>query len=348
MIIFISKRRFISFLGIILFGLQKKYLYVSTQSTGIRNYNDFGNFGIIDRTYQIMVPDGVTEQVLLNMQGLSLKLEGPMVFFEGSLQLVYLVHNKFDLYDEQGTMIEADRCSVEYFQNRNPQYFSRFEKLVVVVDMRKNFSKRPMCPYVFKNANILHLMLMNYEKDQLFHSTFTLYDVVNPANQPIFLETTFGQISFANLYNHHFETGSLSPLVFSSVKNLRFQGAFYTFATEFFKDFNHLTSITLLLYNSQAFFHSSYNEWFLHVFTQGLNYGSRESMAAHLSDPKENDLHFLIFQIIPMLSGNTYFYPEEDFCLFQFFPRFKAIFTQLWMNDSILTHNLNSKSVSCT
>ena len=51
----------------------------------------------------------------------------------------------------------------------------------IQVDIRTNQNsfKRPICPYLFKNANIYMLDIFNYENDYLFKNQIRFYDIDN-------------------------------------------------------------------------------------------------------------------------------------------------------------------------
>ena len=111
------------------FGQKRPFqVYLVTANYGLYRAVDLSSFGILSVVLTDLnaTEPGIKTAHLYNLKGISLRLQGPM-FKEHNLTIFIFQNSMFDLYDEQDSLIEADRCDVDYFQDKHMELFSGME-----------------------------------------------------------------------------------------------------------------------------------------------------------------------------------------------------------------------------
>ena len=105
--------------------------------------------------------------------------------------------------------------------------------------------------------------------------------------------------------------------------------------------------VSLDIKNLRSFLHSSNNKWM-----SSMNYGEKwdpEHWLLTQTNQKYSDyLHY--YYVILHLPINDYFFPDEDFCLFQYFPYTQLVLPLLTNRNrpDQLTNDYKHLEISCT
>ena len=180
-----------------------------------------------------------------------------------------------------------------------------------------------LCPVVFKDANLESLYLFNLTQE----------------NRPNFLQfnSSFFPISSLNsvINNLHIQSSHirldnelLDRNVFKYVRKLSIEFSSLAFIEpDLLKWFKSLRQINLWLFNFGEFIRGSNNKW-LHYLNHDLN--------VNLSNANQVD-SYRDKQILLELNDekNEYEYPDEDFCLFKYFPHHKLVYPLIKSNKNL-------------
>ena len=74
------------------------------------------------------------------------------------------------------------------------------------------------------------------------------------------------------------------------------------------------------------FFHSSSNEWLRYIFEQAITYNSSKELINYIQNNTDKSQ---TYELVLTDSLASYSFPDEDFCLFKYFPGKRAIATVL-------------------
>ena len=121
--------------------------------------------------------------------------------------------------------------------------------------------------YVFKYARIELLGLMSVEDNRLINDMLTFYEIKNPKNFSINLNTSFKTIRFYHVYRTSIGQKLLHPLVFGSAKKLEILGSILSIDDEIFRSFQCFGKLEINTDNLRDFIHASNNKWM-----ESLNY----------------------------------------------------------------------------
>lgn len=207
--------------------------------------------------------------------------------------------------------------------------FSSFKSLYLGYSSSVDFSS-PICPAVFKNTNL----------DSLFMTNLSL------SNRPRFIDV---QDSDANINSHinsvHIQASQigldsslLDKHVFKNTKKISIEFSNLTaIDTHVFSQLRSLKHINFWLFNFDHLIHSIGLDWL-----NGLNNELKLFYDVEVLDKKFQKLKEFVHkkQVTIELrdESGTYFYPDEDFCIFKDFPHSRLVFPLIQ----------SSKKLNCT
>ena len=93
---------------------------------------------------------------------------------------------------------------------------------------------------------------------------------------------------------------------------------------DFFKFTGNLNQLRLILESSRLFFHSSTNQWATCIYYGGIEYPSKQEMYDAV---KVSDVFYL--DLFSIAHENMYDFPDEDICLFKYFPMRKPLYVTI-------------------
>ena len=79
------------------------------------------------------------------------------------------------------------------------------------------------------------------------------------------------------------------------------------------------------------------------MFPRRPDYSSKQEMAMSLEKKLDRTLHFKLID-----AQTRYDFPEEDFCLYKYFPSRKAIHTRILRKQDDLYYKIGDQSGKCT
>ena len=123
-----------------------------------------------------------------------------------------------------------------------------------------------------------------------------------------------------NAYMVKIDRRTVNILLFETLKDLRISHTIVHVDGEIFKYLKNLIILTFELYNTREFYHSSTNKWMKDILVSAPMHNTTGQKGARTLNML--DISF------------AYDYPEEDFCLFKYFPYYRLIFTYIRFNET--------------
>lgn len=260
------------------------------------------------------------EIIFKNLEGFNL-LVNPLVTLDIKKKAqIKFVNSKFEyLYNKKP--ISVDDCN----------YLLKNEILISLLDTAESFilekpvySNNPICPILFKDANVFSFDLSN----------------INSNNKFSFIDNSlldFGADFKTKIFNFTIDSSDFSLDSSIMDKNV-FQGLFYflvtksylrNIQTDLFSTFYGLKSLRFELYNFDEFVKlNAKNEWIKYI---------NSNVTADLNDENVNFLNSykLFLELVLTDLKKTYNYPEKDFCLFKNFPHNRLVFPVIRSKDNL-------------
>jgi hypothetical protein len=158
---------------------------------------------------------------------------------------------------------------------------------------RANRYTDSVCPYLFKNAQLVFIVIMEQVNSYLYVNMLRFAQNSSSVDdsKSKSINSVVSKLNI-NGYNFKLDTGLLHPLVFESLANLSLYYTLDSIQLDLFKYFKKLTAINLFLDSVGNFFHRVGVQWM-----QWL--------------PLNSFIYIKQFD-----SSNLYTYPNSDFCLF--------------------------------
>ena len=203
-------------------------------------------------------------------------------------------------------------------------YFRNMTTIQLELYLRNSDLRRPLCPYLFKNAQLRELHLKESEDNILVHNYITYYEIKNPNNLTINMNASIDILLIKGNYCKKLDQRffDLNKHIWP-MASLYLQCGFNFIDAGFFRNFETIGSIVLDVLNSRVFYHSSDNLWLSAIFPPCQSFNSRTEMTAYL---KEN--RYMFYQLT-MNNYPGFDFPDEDFCLFKYFPRQKPVLSTI-------------------
>ena len=108
-----------------------------------------------------------------NVKGFDAGIKGPLIQVRQPFSqppMLFLENSDFSFY-LNGSLVDEDMCRADIFEKLNPEMFNNLQQFEVQIAASSSL-KRPVCPYVFKNARIynFHVLKSAYSKVFPFNS----------------------------------------------------------------------------------------------------------------------------------------------------------------------------------
>ena len=178
-----------------------------------------------------------------------------------------------------------------------------------------------LCSYIFKYSSIRTLIFSSVSNSFLLKNRLHF----NASNDTEIrsLKSLLLEFKYEILDNTH-----LNRNVFKNIDFLLISGVLNEIESDTFSRFNFLKTIFIQLDNLKEFFRASNNKW-IAVLNDEINVNMSDANLS-LSFIRQNIMS-LIFIYINELSSfsQNYEYPNEDRCLFKFFPHDHVVFPLL-------------------
>ena len=126
--------------------------------------------------------------VFFNIHGFDLGVQGPLFRIDQSVQWLQQAHFEFSLtrfkFYYNGWLVDASRCDESIFEQVDIQLFSGMEKLTILWAYNNDL-RTPICPYVFKNANIDQLNIGTLRRSPLSSTYPSFLEIRNTNSSAI-------------------------------------------------------------------------------------------------------------------------------------------------------------------
>ena len=211
---------------------------------------DLSRRGIMDSSFVWNTSNGI---LFSGLFGLSLRMNKEFLEMYDQVGQIIFMQNRFDLYDEHDHLIGADECSAANFEHRDIRFFGNLGSVVVEMKLNSVILERPICPYVFKNANIIHLILTNFGHSYFSNNVPTFYQIKTDPNITVNLNINLSGLRLSKVYRLKLTKKSLNELVFANISQLYIDGILTEIETDFFRTFQSLMGIYISLDNTESF-----------------------------------------------------------------------------------------------
>ena len=316
-------------------------ILVQTSSLGITF--DFKNSFHLNRTIDLNPFSFINTTIYFtfsNLNGIDIETSGPIFSitpaFEGA-DYDFSFANLILAFYYKGELIDQRLCDMDLLGEIDVNLFSNLSS----VAFSGNMNIKPVCPYVFRNAHIELFILDSFEMDLVQTRGFQFLKLKNADNYS--LHARFNQIRFVRVFHFVLDHETLNSMIFESVRSLDIGGYLRSIESDVFKSFNHITALKLELSNIFEFLHSSDNSWMSSLFHQGRLYQSKQEMVDDVQDDRRK-MFFLGFTE----TVSHYEYPDEDICLFKYFPGNKAILTLIQFSSIKDFFEIGNRTDKCT
>ena len=281
-----------------------------------------------------------------NVKGFEIEMNGPIFRIDsiGLFELDFVFFNSdVDFYYKE-QLIEANLCNIAILNELDIKLFGNLSAYRITFDQNCNY-RNPICPYVFKNANISILDFANLEHDLITSSSLSFLQIKNEENRSLDLNCAIDSLQFASVFRLCLNLDQMSPLVCERISDFQVEGTLGTIADNLFRSFQRLSMVTLNLANMRSFFHSSHNTWLQTIFHQAEEFNSTQEKCNYLLQNKNGSTYFKLL----FIDVKTFYdYPEEDFCLFKYFPSNKLVAALLshYVADTFKRINESNKTLT--
>lgn len=206
------------------------------------------------------------------------------------------------LISENLTNLTNDKNTV--FANREIETLTFFDEI--------GYLKNKICPYVFRNMKINTLMFMIEMKDDFFEKNSLKFMSVKTSNKSIYnlenyLNSTILDFELKILIRVKLDETLIDKYVFKKLERLDIQILINYIQEDLFSHFVYLQYLNFNIINMRELFHSSTNKWFYYLNWKGLK--------------------SLVIILYDWLS--EYDFPNEDICLFKYFPHERNVTAQM-------------------
>ena len=258
--------------------------------------------------------------VFNRINGFNLKLyKKPNYYYKG--YEILFENSRFDFYID-GSKINEKNCKLSNFN----QTFNIFGPILALTMNSNNFYSKNTCPYVFMNSEVQRITLSEISnslilKNQLEFTHINQENTFNLNNRNLF----YLNMGFAFEF---LTTKTVNIFVFKYVERIYIWGVVDGIQLDFFKYFKHLKFVFVYLQNFERFLQASDNKWMTY-----LNMDVKVNLNK-LNQVNSNLGRTILLELVqkngdkdtPSTFTRAYMYPDEDFCLFKYFPHQQLVY----------------------
>ena len=235
-----------------------------------------------------------------NIAGRDLWLESNELHFE---------HEKRPLNEQ----CDAAHLALLGADQGRPALFSRYRTLAF---WKGNELREPLCPLLFKDANLSSFST---------HNAFTIL----PFAQMAELNAYFEGLS---LYedDFSFDVRSFDPILFRNVSRIRtYNARVVRIEADFFRHFEHLSYMALEVKNLEDLFVATDGAGWLRGLNHRVNVNISQSPSLSQSQSQSQSVKASRITVTLTDNSNSYLFPDSDFCWFKDFPHSQLVFVQI-------------------
>ena len=245
--------------------------------------------------------------------------------------IISIFNSRTDFYLNGSKLIDEKLCAPANFDSKYTSFFGSMTKISFTNNI---LYSTKVCPYVFMNTNLISLTFFQISNSFIYKNKLGFLNVngtvsINMNTDKLVLLTLV--LAYENitlkLVNKH---------VFNHIYVLHILGNIYAIQEDLLGHFVNLRCLTLNVENLREFLHTG-TKWMAHFNTNvGVVLSDVYKVKQQLS--KANILE--IAETFKKLQKG-YYYPNEDFCLFEHFPHQQMVYPNIYFDKEI-------KECSCT
>ena len=193
---------------------------------------------------------------LIHVKGFDLAMSGQLIrFFDLAISSARLgFYNSEISFYYRGTLIDEKLCNTNILKEANIRLFEGLYDATVEFSTNSAY-KNPICPYVFKNADIKELVFDNIQLNRINSVSLSFLKVPNENSEQPDLRCNINQLTFYYVYRMPLDFNLIEPLIFRNISVLTIDGTIETIHDDLFKALTCLKSFRLELNNLRSFFH---------------------------------------------------------------------------------------------
>jgi hypothetical protein len=261
---------------------------------------------------------------LLNLKGFNIHQKVSIKRNEQNKGINLIIFSSEFKFFSNNSLSELTKCDLDTYNNSD-NFLNSFDFL----KLDNTIYPRVMCPYVFRKSSIKTLMFGDVSNSFLLKNRLNFRDSNNSIMT--MLRSIYLEIKYETLDSHN-----LNKHLFHYLSELSVNGVLNEVETDLFENFFYLKNINFQLENYKNFFHASNNEWMSSMNSRvNVNLSSINDLGAKFIMQK---MLLLSFTSLNKMSSfdRDYEYPNEDLCLFQYFPHVHAVFPLIITNGEKL------------
>ena len=296
---------------------------------------------------------GMVGLAITAFNGLDLQSKDPLLYIDRMAILqnsmgvnLYFMENIFKFY-YKGKLVDSELCDAQVFENADIRLFSNMENVNLGFTNNNDF-RAPICPYAFKNANLNAISNTKFTNTKFFKNEMRFLEIKNTKNSSIDVNANIFTLEFEETFYTTIDSTTISPHVFARTNTLTFSGQPSAIDENIFKNLKKLKCFDFFLRTVRNFFHSSDNKWMAGLNFYGEEFKSQEEIANLFKPLNNSTISYFRFIIAETSVTAKYKYPEEDFCLFKYFPQRKAIVTFLFAENPDFAYILKRHPATST
>ena len=180
--------------------------------------------------------------LLKGIQGFDIEMGGPIFGFDSGLKVELIVFVSCNLYFYyRKSLVDEHLCSSGLLDEVDIKLFSGLSDRSILFDETSGF-RNPICPYVFKNANIDALIVSGAEFDVINPHTFSFSSLTHVENQTVNLNCSIISLFFQKSNRLVLNHDVINPLVFGNILNLLAGGMLVSIQDGLFLTFKTIRS----------------------------------------------------------------------------------------------------------
>ena len=230
---------------------------------------------------------------------------------------LFVFSSKLYFYSNQALLDSHTECSLHTYNN-SPNFFNSFDS-VKLVNML--FPKTTVCPYAFKDSSATDLVLATLTNSFLLKNRLRFDEKAN--------DTTMRRLRSVNMFLVYeaLDATNFNRYLFKRIFFLTVRGVLNSIQADLFVSFARLKNIDFQLDNLREFLHTSNNN---NQWLSALNTQVRVNMTQYGLYMKYLRANLMLLRFLFLGDATSfereYTYPNEDFCLFKYFPHMNAVF----------------------
>ncbi len=256
----------------------------------------------------------------LNLKGFELQQNASLKRSEMAKYTNLLIYSsKFEFYSNNN-LLDSNECDLKTYNN-SAHFLNLFDTIKLVNTMYPH----RLCSYLFKFSSIRTLIFSSVSNSFLLKNRLHFNasnDTEIRSLKSLLLEFKYEILDSTNLNRN----------VFKNITFLLISGVLNEIESDTFAHFICLKTIFVQLDNLKEFFRASNNKW-MAVLNDKINVNMSDANLS-LSFIRQNmmSLRFIYINELSSFSQN-YEYPNEDRCLFKYFPHDHAVFPLLMSGE---------------